>query len=54
MQTNVVLLGAQTQTVGGKKSLEAQFGSTVMIILFAFSKVLFFDDGHSSEKVQET
>lgn len=32
---------------------EAQFGSTVMMVLLAFSKVLFYSDGHSLERLRD-
>lgn len=40
----------QTSTESHKNREEAQFGSTVMMVLLAFSKVLIYSGGHSLER----
>lgn len=37
-------------TEGHKKSKYSQFGTTVMMVLLAFPKVIIYSDGHSLER----
>lgn len=48
LHKNMILI--QTSLWSHKNRKEARVGSTVMMVLLAFSKVLIYSDGHSLER----